>query len=55
VKVTEIVQLAAGATVEPQVLVSAKSPVAVIVVTPSAAVPVFESVIAWLALVLPSA
>jgi hypothetical protein len=52
-KVTEIVQLPPAATVEPHVLVCAKSPDAAILVIVSAAVPPFDSVSAWVALVVP--
>ena len=57
-KVTLIVQLAPGAIVVPQVLVSAKSPPFVPVVTmletPSATVPVLLSVIVCAPLVVPT-
>jgi hypothetical protein len=55
VKVTEIVQLPPAATLDPQLLVSAKSPDAVIEVTDRAAVPELVSVTVWAALVMPSA
>jgi hypothetical protein len=44
VKVTEMVQLAPAATLEPQVLVSAKLPDALMPVTESAALPLFVRV-----------
>ena len=58
VNVTLIVQLAPAATDVPHVLLSAKSPplvpVTAILVMLKAALPVFESVIAWAALVVPT-
>jgi hypothetical protein len=53
VKVTLIEQLAPAATVVPQVFVSAKSPLLVIPEIVSGAVPVFESVVLWVGLVVP--
>ena len=53
VKVTLIEQLAPGASVVPQVFVSAKSPEAVIPEIVSCAVPVFVSVVLWAGLVVP--
>ena len=57
VKVTEIVQLAAAAKLVPQVLVCWKSdalvPVAAMLVIDRAALPAFESVMVWAALVVP--
>ena len=53
VKVTEMAQLAAAATLDPQVLVSAKSPVATIDVMLNAAEPLSVSVTVCAALVEP--
>jgi hypothetical protein len=53
VKLTEIVQLLPAATVEPHVLVWAKSPDTSMRVTVSAAVPSFDSVSSWLTLAVP--
>jgi hypothetical protein len=52
VKVTDIVQLEFTATLEPQVLVSAKGPVALTLLIVSAAVPVLVSVTTWAGLVV---
>ena len=54
VKVTLMVQLAPGARELPQVFVSAKSPVIVIPEIVSGAFPVFESVVLWMGLVVPT-
>ncbi len=54
VKVTLMVQLAPGARELPQVFVSAKSPVIVITEIVSGALPVFESVVLWMGLVVPT-
>jgi len=54
VKVTVIVQFAPGATEAPQVVVFAKSPVAVILVMSSVPLPVFVSVTDCAALVVPT-
>src|ERR1035437_10222364 len=53
-KVTEMVQLAPAATGEPQVLARAKSPVAAIVDTVSAAVPLLVSVTFTTGLIVPT-
>ena len=53
VKVTLMAQLLPAARLEPQVLVSAKLPLAVIELMVSAAVPVFERVTVCAALVVP--
>jgi hypothetical protein len=52
--VTLMVQFPAAATELPQVLVSAKSPLAAILVIVRAALPVFDSVTVCAALVLPT-
>jgi len=54
VKVTETVQLPPAAKLVPQVLVSVKSPEAVIELIPRAADPEFVRVIVWAALVEPT-
>src|SRR5260370_741630 len=54
VKVTLMLQLAPAATELPQVLVSAKSPLAEMLVRLSEALPVFESVTDCAALVVPT-
>jgi hypothetical protein len=54
VKVTLIVQFAPAATLDPQVLVCAKSPEAVIWEMESAALPEFVNVTVWAALVVPT-
>ena len=54
VKVTDIVHAIPGATLGPQVLVWAKSPLAAMVVMFKAALPVFVRVTVWGALVLPT-
>jgi hypothetical protein len=54
VNVTSIVQLAPAATVDPQLFDWAKSPFAARLVMLTAALPVFESVTARAALVVPT-
>ena len=54
VKVTLIVQLAPAASAVPHVFVWAKLPVLVIAEIVSGALPVFESVALWTALVVPT-
>jgi hypothetical protein len=54
VKVTLIEQLAPTASVVPHVFVSAKLPVLVIAEIVSGALPVFESVVVWAGLVVPT-
>ena len=53
VKITEIVQLAAGATDAPQVLVWLKSPLGVMLAMVRVAVPVLVSVTTWALLDVP--
>jgi hypothetical protein len=54
VKVTSMVQLAPAATLLPQVSVSVKSPLAMILVTVSEAAPVLERVTLWALLLVPT-